>query len=196
MRGTFIALYGVNNIGKTTQARLLVERLQKEWGGTVEYLKYPLYDLVPTGPIINGYLRGGNPYALNETAFQILQFANRYQYNDTLDAKLTSGTHVVAEDYWGTGVAWGMGGGVSKELLIRLAEGIAREDVAVLLDGERFTDAEEQNHKHENDEALVTRVREAHLELARDFMWATVGANDTIERVHEAVYTSVMNLRR
>ena len=29
-KGRFIAIYGVNNIGKTTHAKLIVERLKKE----------------------------------------------------------------------------------------------------------------------------------------------------------------------
>ncbi len=51
-----ITLYGVNNIGKSTQARFLVERLQAE-GHRVEYLKYPIYDLEPTGILGNQGIR-------------------------------------------------------------------------------------------------------------------------------------------
>ena len=42
MRGKFIVLYGINNLGKTTQAKFLVEKLQSQ-GLRAEYVKYPIY---------------------------------------------------------------------------------------------------------------------------------------------------------
>ena len=41
-KGKFIVLYGNNNVGKSTQAKLLVEKL-KEKGENVRYFKYPIY---------------------------------------------------------------------------------------------------------------------------------------------------------
>ena len=55
-KGKFIVIYGNNNSGKTTQAKLLVEKI-KEQGLQVRYIKYPMYDLRPTGILINEYLR-------------------------------------------------------------------------------------------------------------------------------------------
>ena len=43
--GKFIVIYGVNNLGKTTQANMLVQKL-KASGLKAEYLKYPIYDLL------------------------------------------------------------------------------------------------------------------------------------------------------
>lgn len=194
MAGKFIALYGINNIGKSTQARKLATRLEREYNEQVEYLKYPLYDLEPTGSMINAYLREDNPYHLDETAFQMLQFINRYHYNSKLRATLASGIHVVAEDYWGTGVAWGVGGGVDKDMLLELTHGLVQEDIAVLLDGERFVDAQEINHRHENDAVLIKRVREVHKDLAQEFGWHVVRANDEVEEVHNTIYTIVRTL--
>ncbi len=50
-RGRFIVLYGVNNIGKSTQLALLVSALAAE-GRTVERRKSPNYEL-PSGKVIN-----------------------------------------------------------------------------------------------------------------------------------------------
>ena len=49
-KGLFVVLHGINNLGKTTQAKLLVEKLQSE-GHKAEYMKYPVYDLDPSGKI-------------------------------------------------------------------------------------------------------------------------------------------------
>jgi len=51
-KGLFVVLHGINNLGKTTQAKLLVEKLQSE-GHKAEYMKYPVYDLDPSGKILN-----------------------------------------------------------------------------------------------------------------------------------------------
>jgi len=51
MAGRMIALYGINGIGKTTQAELLVRFLQSQ-GKQASRLKIPVYDLEPEGPFI------------------------------------------------------------------------------------------------------------------------------------------------
>ena len=55
--GRFIALYGINNIGKSTQARLLTNRFRSA-GFKSEHLKYPVYNLDPTGKKLNEIIRG------------------------------------------------------------------------------------------------------------------------------------------
>ena len=60
-KGKFIALYSGNNLGKTTQVQAIKKQLQKK-GIKVQVVKYAVYDLDPTGILINQYLREGNPY--------------------------------------------------------------------------------------------------------------------------------------
>ena len=43
--GKVVALYGINNLGKTTQRDLLVGRIFKETGEKPFSMKYPLYGL-------------------------------------------------------------------------------------------------------------------------------------------------------
>lgn len=57
MRGKFIAIYGINNIGKSTQTSLLVQKMISR-NIRVDYIKYPIYDLDPTGKMLNEILRG------------------------------------------------------------------------------------------------------------------------------------------
>ena len=124
----FIVLYGINNLGKSTQAKLLVEKLNFA-GRTAKYLKYPVYDLEPSGKMLHDYLRGENPFKLTPREAQLVYAFNRGQYEPTLKANLEAGTDIVAEDYWGTGVAWGMGAGVNKKFLLELNSEFLREDL-------------------------------------------------------------------
>ncbi len=188
--GKFIVLYGINNLGKTTQAKLLVEKLKAE-GHCAEYIKYPIYGLEPSGSMLNDYLRHGNPYGLDAREAQIIYALNRFQYQDELLRKLDAGTIVVAEDYKGTGIAWGLGADVEEEFLRHANEGLLREDLVFLFDGERFTQGIEDGHKHENDNDLINKVRWAHLKLGEEKGWIKINANLSIEDISDIMWEVV-----
>ena len=186
-KGRLIALYGINNIGKSTQAGMLVDRFEKE-GLLAVHKKYPFYDLHPTGPILNAYLREGNPYQLSPREFQILQAFNRTHAEPTMREFLEKGIHVIAEDYTGTGIAWGMGAGVNKNFLIHINTHLCKEDISILLDGDQFESGREAKHKHENDRMLTNEVRHYHRVLANEFRWDLVNANQGRKKVHETIW--------
>ena len=193
MPGKFIAIYGINNIGKSTQAKLLAERLEKEAHPSF-YLKYPIYDLPPSGPMINDYLSPGNPLNLSPLEAQLTYTLNRTQHEPVIKEKLAAGTSVVAEDYKGTGWAWGIGTGVSKDVVIKINTHLLQPDLEILLDGEPFGTNREQNHKNEGSDELLAKVRQIHLDLAPEFGWKIVPASDSVETVREAIYKLVRKL--
>jgi thymidylate kinase len=191
--GKLIVIYGVNNLGKTTQAKLLVKKLRAS-GRQAEYLKYPIYNLNPSGALLNNYLRQGNTYNLTPREAQIIFAFNRGQYEPILQEKLASGANIVAEDYIGTGLAWGLGAGIDEQFLEEINSHLLKEDLAILLDGQRFTEAIESGHKHETDAKLNERVRAAHLKLGRKYGWVKIRANLKIEQVHEQIWQEVLHL--
>lgn len=192
-KGLFIVFYGINNLGKSTQAKLLVEKLKSE-GYQAEYLKYGIYDLQPSGPILDGYLRHGNPFNLTPREFQIIHVLNRTQYQPQLLDKLNQGINIVAEDYIGTGLAWGMGAGVDEEFLKKLNQHLLKEDLAFLFQGQRFSDGIETNHRHEQDDELTEKVRLAHEKLADELGWVRINANRTIEEIAREIWDKVKEI--
>lgn len=190
-KGKLIVIHGINNLGKSTQAKLLVERIKKE-GRQAMYLKYPLYDLEPSGPLLNEYLRKENPYGLTPREAQMLFALNRTQFEPVLQREyLDQGITVVAEDYTCTGVAWGVGAGVDRAFLTRVNCHLLREDIAFLFDGNRFTAAKEAGHAHESDDVLTERVRLVHSELAKEFGWHLIAANEPVEVIQKKVWDIV-----
>lgn len=187
MKGKFIVFYGINNLGKTTQAKLLIERLAKK-GIIAEYVKYGVYDLKPSGEMLNEYLRKGNPYDFSPREFQMCHALNRTQYESILKQKLDEGIWIIAEDYKGTGIAWGVGAGVDMRFLLRLNSHLLEEDLAILFTGERFATGIEKDHKHEQDNELTEKVKKAHLDLAEMFKWPIVDANGSVEIVHNRIW--------
>ena len=190
-KGKLIVLYGINNLGKTTQAKLLVDKIMSE-GNKAEYLKYHIYDLMPTGPMLDQYLRRGNPNKFSAREFQILAGVNKYHHQPILQARLEQGINIVAEDYWATSVAWGQGAGVDKDFLIKLNQGIFKEDMAFLFDGERFLDSREEGHAFEQNDDLTEKVRQFHLQLGKEFGWIKINANDAIEKIHDEIWRIVV----
>ena len=188
--GILFALLGVTNLGKTTQQELLMKRLSDE-GYTVAYLKYPRYDLEPTGPRINAYMRKGNPEGMTPEEFHKLQIRNKKDFEPELERLLAEHDIVLAEMYTGTGITYAMGDGLDKDWIIGEYAPLRAADVSVLLDGERFLASREAGHIFEDDDAKTELVRQAHLELAQDFGWQVVNANGTKEEVHEAIYKIV-----
>lgn len=192
-KGKFIVIHGANNLGKSTQAKLLAEKMNAE-GYKTEYLKYPIYNILPSGKIINDYLRNSNPFKLTPREAQTIYALNRTQYEPILKRKLESGINVVAEDYTGTGLAWGIGAGVDENYLKLINSHLLKEDLTLLLDGERFKAAMENGHKHEIDDELWQKVRQAHLRLGKKFGWIKINANLTIKQIHAIIWREVQKV--
>jgi thymidylate kinase len=185
--GKIITLYGINNLGKSTQVSMTVERL-RGLGLSATSIKYPIYSLEPTGPIIFDYLRTGNPLKLTPTEVQLIYIQNRLQFQPELEKRLKENDFIILEDYIGTGLAWGIGAGVSEYLLLKLNSCLLTEDLAICLDGDRFLNAKEKGHKHEEDDNLTKKVRAAHFKFAELFGWKIVNANRPVEVVGEEIF--------
>lgn len=193
-RGKFIVIYSPNNLGKSTQLELLKARLAGE-GGKYVFIKYPRYDLEPTGPLINAILR--HPDTLDkeytEAELQELFAQNRRDFQPQLEQLLAEGTTVIAEDYKGTGIAWGMTRDVPLEYLESINSDLLEPDLSILLDGKRFIQGKE-NGTHRNESAeqvLWEKNRKIHQDLAKRYTWHIVNANQTKEKVHQDIWKLV-----
>ena len=185
-RGKFIVFYGINNIGKTTQAKMLVDYLNRR-NIPAQFVKYAVYDLEPAGKLINDYLRNGNPYKFTPREVQLLHYIDRISFQKTLQEKLDRGINIIAEDYFGTAVAWGTGAGVSKILLEYLYSFVRNEDLSILFAGRRFPNAVESRHKHETDKPLLNKVSKIHLQLGKKYGWKNINANRAVNEVHKDI---------
>ena len=175
-------------MGKSEQ----LNRLEREYidaGLPYVRIKYPIYDS-PTGEIINRALRPdseGNRLEISDEELQWLYAENRRQHEPVLEELLERGD-VIAEDYVGTGLAWGLVKGVSRESLDKFNQGLRVPDIEILLDGERFCGGIEKGHRHEAaGQEIWERSRRIHQELARELGWEVVNANRSKEAVHQEI---------
>ena len=191
-QGKFITIYGINNIGKSTQAELLIENLKAN-GYDAIYVKYPVYDLEPTGPIINNFLRGGGEQKISEDELQMWFTLNRYQFEPKLKEWLREGKIVVAEDYSGTGIAWGSAKGGNLDWLINLNKYLLKEDFSIFLTGKRQMHAKEGNHIHEKDDGLVEACNFILQNLADKLGWKQINVKPSISETGNEIWDEVKN---
>jgi thymidylate kinase len=194
-QGKFIAIYGTNGIGKTTQTERLVAYLQAQ-GKNASRLKYPIYDLKPEGPFIYKYLRDSKFRAKNELSTHELQkkYAdNRKRYEKELKKRLNSGEWIVAEDYIGTGIAWGLTWGGDLEYLEKINKKLFQSDLSILMHGERFNTAIEKDHRNEMDADRIKICKNFHILLSRLYNWKVVNANQSVNKVQSDIRKTVKN---
>lgn len=185
-----ITLYGINNIGKTTHTQRLVQKLQEEGYDAVR-VKYPVYAIEPSGPYLNAFLRSGGQQTISEAELQLWFVLNRHQFQPTLQSWLDAGKIVVAEDYVGTGMAWGHAKGLDFEWLESINRFLIPEDLAILLDGSRATASIESGHLHEENHELIERCRESYLQLAKKYNWERVQLQPTKEQTFQLIWEKV-----
>ena len=173
-RGRFIVFEGIDGSGKTTQARLLAEALEKK-GRSVRLTAEPT-DL-PTGRALRDALGGRVSKSECEMAVLFVQdrIAHNIQPTDGIVALLESGVDVICDRYYystlayqgqSTDYAW------VKAMNLRCPQ-ITKPDLCIYVDLlpeqslERISRGRESVEIYENLETL-TRVREQFLSVIRD----------------------------
>jgi dTMP kinase len=195
-KGKFIAIYGINGIGKTTQVDLLVEFLKAQ-GKNASRLKYPVYDLEPEGPFIYKYLRDPKFRAENELSTHKLQkkyAENRLRYEPILRERLNNGEWIVAEDYTGTGISWGLTWGGKLDYVEDVNEDLLKPDMEILMDGPRFLSAIEKDHRNEMEPERIEICRNFHRLLSDRYGWTKVNAKQKIDKVQLDIVEHIKKL--
>jgi thymidylate kinase len=189
-KGKFITIYGINNIGKSTHARILTERLIKE-GYDAEFLKYPNYSVEPSGKFLDHVLRGSDKQELTEEELQLWFVLNRYQFQPEVEKKLKEGKILIAEDYTGTGIAWGTAKGLDRSWLESVNKYLLKENLAIYLYGKRHIAAKEAKHIHEQNDALIEKCRLVHEDLAKRYGWKRIEVREEINATSEVIWEIV-----
>ena len=116
---------------------------------------------------------------------------NRYQFEPELKKLIDDGYTVVAEDYRGTGIAWGITKGLDENWVEMINSKVIPEDFSVLIEGNRDTRAKEKTHVHEQNEELIQKSMKTHSYLADKYGWKRVQLQDKIEDTAELVWEAV-----
>lgn len=172
-RGLFVVLYGVEGVGKTKQLELLEDKIE-EMRVPYKKLAYPLLNLEPTGPQLRKAL-WDTAHLTPEEKMQEMFAQNRRDFQPTLKSWLDSGVTVIAENYKGTGIAWGLTRNVPQEKLDELGKDQIDPDIAIVIDGP-IRDDEGDGTIYENEQEKYA-LRKMFNILADKYGWIRVGGD-------------------
>ncbi len=187
-KGLFIALYGPDGTGKSKLMNLVEERL-RERGVLVRALRYPIYDLKPTGAKLDEILHKKKLH-LPEDEMQKLFAQNRKDFESTLRSWLDSGVTVVAENYKGTGMVWGVLRGLGIEQMEEINKDSMNPDIAVFIDGPMKEESHPLDHPY-GDEEEWYRARKMYLQMADRYGWVRVGGDAPMLTVANRIWAVI-----
>jgi dTMP kinase len=190
MPGLLIALEGLDQSGKQTQAERLRDRLV-ERGRLVRLLSFPAYG-TPIGEEIGRALHGSRDYAPD--VMQLLYVANRYELKPDIERERERGTILICDRYLGSSIAYGVGQGLDAGWLRDIQRHLPQPDLTFLLDIPPDVSARRKTldrDRYERDFALLARVRDSYLREAAASSWIVLDASRDREAVAADVAAAV-----
>ena len=184
-------LYGPDGVGKSRQALMLEEKL-REQGLLARNLRYPVYTCAPTGPKLEGVLHRTKK-GLPEEEMQKLFAQNRKDFEPSLKSWLENGVNVIAENYKGTGIVWGVSRGLSVGRMEEMNRGTIEADVAIYMDGPKRGESLVEGHPYatgENEDEWY-KVRKVYLQMADRYGWVRVGGDAPVLVVANRIWAVV-----
>ena len=190
-----VNLEGIDGCGKSTQSKLLREKLEGE-GEKVIILKEPTKR--PHGQKLWDVLHGKRK-ASNEEILELFVLDRKQHVEEKIQPALDDGTVVLMDRYYYSSMAYQVAGGIDVEEIREKHVFAPRPDVVLIFDlpvsvalerVKEHSDADE----FEKDEHLE-KVREAYLDLENDPLVRIVDATGTPEEIFEDVWRLVSEVR-
>jgi dTMP kinase len=185
-----IAIEGLDQSGKETQARQLCARLKQD-GFTVFAASFPDYE-TPIGAEILKALR--NKREFGPDVMQLLYVANRFEYKPRIQGVLASGGVVVCDRYRASSVAYGEAQGLDSQWLDDIQRPLPEASMTLLLDIAPETAAARKRtgrDRYERDLALLARVRASYHRQAALHGWTVIDGEQEKDAVAAAVSLAV-----
>jgi dTMP kinase len=189
-RGLFIAIEGIDAIGKKTQTSILRSWLGSK-GLTTRTLSFPMYGTT-IGREIRKFLAGAVSYPPEVRA--MLYAANRWEKKAELEATLAKTDVVIVDRYIGSNLAYGVSSGLPLEWLLHLEDGLPKPDLVLVLDAPPAKLAPRRGDRkdsYERNVELQEKARDAYLKLADRFRWTIVNAEGGIDETSRMATSAV-----
>lgn len=185
-----IALEGLDQSGKETQARLLRDHLRED-GRKARVASFPDYGTA-IGEEIARALQGEREYG--PEVMQLLYIANRYERRPDLERWLAADIALVCDRYVASSIAYGEAHGLEQAWLVDMQRFLPAPDVTILLDIAPETATLRKavgRDRYEADLALQGRVRESYLRQAEQPGWLRVDGEQPPPDVAAAIAGAV-----
>jgi dTMP kinase len=189
MPGRLIAIEGLDQSGKQTQAEMLAARLNAD-GRAVRLMSFPDYQ-TPIGAEIGRALHGERDYSPD--VMQLLYVANRYEWKNEIMRARKTGTIVICDRYLASSVAYREATALDPTWLFEIQKHLPQPDVTLLLDIAPEVSARRKTRdrdRFERDLALLGRVRRSYEAQVTD-RWSRIDADRDRILVAADIYAAV-----
>ena len=197
--GMFIAIEGIDGVGKSTVIGMLRSRLEGD-GYRVYTTAEPSQS--PIGRLIRDWLLKPGSKVAHPSIFALLFVADRVQhYYGEVRPMLDSGYLVITERYMESTLAYQGAMGLPREWLMELHRFVPRPDLTIILDAPVDTVINRLRNRRELevfevDREFLSRVREILLERASLNNYPVINADRDLGAVVDEVYGLVINALR
>ena len=189
-RGLFIAIEGIDAVGKKTQTSILESWLRSR-GLSTRSLSFPVYETT-IGTEIRKFLAGTVGYPPEVRA--MLYAANRWEKKAELEATISRTDVTIVNRYSGSNLAYGVSSGLGLDWLLNLESGLPEPDLVIVLDAppaQLVPRRGRNKDSYERNTDLQERARRAYLEHAAKFGWTVIDANRGIEETSGTIRSAV-----
>lgn len=185
-----IAIEGIDQSGKKTQAELLVKRL-KELNTNIIKISFPDYQ-TPVGQLIKKILT--NEIQVPIEVKHILYSANRLELKPKIEELIKQKYIIIFDRYYPSNWAYGLANNLSLNWLENLDSNLPPLDLTIVIDispNVSFKRKECDRDVHEQDFKYLSRVRECFIELANRNQWIIIDGDRTVSEVHNSIWQVV-----
>ena len=195
MIGVLVNLEGIDGCGKSTQSKLLLEKLEGE-GEKVIILKEPTKR--PHGQKLWDVLHGKRK-ASNEEILELFVLDRKQHVEEKIQPALDDGTVILMDRYYYSSMAYQVAGGIDVEEIREKHVFAPKPDVVLIFDLPVSVALERVKGHSDADEfekeEHLEKVREAYLNLGNDPLVRIVDATGTPEEIFENVWRLVSEVR-
>jgi len=187
-RGKIIVIEGIDKAGKTTQANLLLNKLN-----SYKHHKYVKFDFpdysTPVGKEIKRFLDGKRDYP-DEVKMMLLS-ANRWEKKGEIERVIGKGTTIIMNRYYQSNLVYGISKGLKLSWLLALDEGLPKADLVIIIDIKTNTLVKRSKNgitdTFEKDLELIRKVKKNYRILANRFRWRIVDGEKAMDDVSNEV---------
>ena len=195
MIGVLVNLEGIDGCGKSTQSKLLLEKLEEK-GEKVLILKEPTKR--PHGQKLWDVLHGKRK-ASNEEILELFVLDRKQHVEEKIQPALDDGTMVLMDRYYYSSMAYQVAGGIDVEEIREKHVFAPKPDVVLIFDLPVSVALERVKGHSDADEfekeEHLEKVREAYLDLENDPLVRIVDATGTPEEIFGNVWRLVSEVR-
>ena len=195
MIGVLVNLEGIDGCGKSTQSKLLLEKLEGE-GEKVIILKEPTKR--PHGQKLWDVLHGKRK-ATNEEILELFVLDRIQHVEEKIQPALDDGAVVLMDRYYYSSMAYQVAGGIDVEDIRKKHAFAPKPDVVLIFDLPVSVALERVKGHSDADEfekeEHLEKVRMAYLNLGNDPLVRIVDATGTPEEIFGNVWKSVSEVR-